>query len=38
MAVGGGGEKEIVYLSLHCNHQNEFCIKVDSDESLFNVS
>ena len=28
----------IIYLSLHCHHQNEFCIKVDSDESHFNVS
>ena len=32
------GEKEIIYLSLHCHHQNDFCIKVDSDESHFNVS
>ena len=35
---GGGGEKEIIYLSLHCHHQNDFCIKVGSDESHFNVS
>ena len=34
---GGGGE-EIIYLSLHCHHQNDFCIKVGSDESHFNVS
>ena len=33
---GGGGE--IVYLSLHCHHQNDFCIKMDSDESHLNVS
>ena len=30
--------KEIVYLSLHCQHQNDSCIKMDSDESHFNVS
>ena len=35
--VGGGGG-EIIYLSLHCHHQNDFCIKVGSDESHFNVS
>ena len=34
--VGGGGE--IIYLSLHCHHQNDLCIKVCSDESHFNVS
>ena len=32
------GEREIVYLSLHCHHQNDFCIKMGSDESHFNVS
>ena len=32
------GKKEIKYLSLHCRHQNDFCIKVGSDESHFNVS
>ena len=35
---GGGGEREIIYLSLHCHHQNDSCIKVGSDESRFNVS
>ena len=41
---GGGervwrwGEREIIYLSLHCHHQNHFCIKVGSDENHFNVS
>ena len=35
MAVG---EREIIYLSLHCHHQNDFCIKIGSDESHFNVS
>ena len=24
----GGGEREIIYLSLHCHHQNDFCIKM----------
>ena len=28
----GGGEREIMYLSLHCHHQNDFCIKMGSDE------
>ena len=32
------GEREIIYLSLHCHHKNDFCIKVGSDESHFNVS
>ena len=30
-------EGEIIYLSLHCHHQNDSCIKVGSDESHFNV-
>ena len=32
------GEREIIYLSLQCQHQNDFCIKMGSDESHFNVS
>ena len=32
------GEREIIYLSLHRHHQNDFCIKVGGDESHFNVS
>ena len=36
------GEKgvvvEIIYLSLHCHHQNDSCIKMGSNESHFNVS
>ena len=43
--VGGGGlegmevgEREIIYLSLHCHHQNDSRLKVGSDESHFNVS
>ena len=34
MEVGG---REIIYLSLHCHHQNDSCIKMGSDESHFNV-
>ena len=32
--------REIIYLSLHCHHQNDSCIKMGSDEShfIFNVS
>ena len=29
---------EIIYLSLHCHHQNDSCIKMGSNESHFNVS
>ena len=32
------GKKEIIYLSLHCHHQNDTCIKMGSNESHFNVS
>ena len=35
MEVGG---EEIIYLLLHCHHQNDSCIKMGSDESHFNVS
>ena len=41
---GGGkgvwrcGEEGVIYLSLHCHHQNDSCIKMSSDESHFNVS
>ena len=34
----GGGGGDIIYLSLHCHHQNVSCIKMGSDESHFNVS
>ena len=34
----GGGESEIIYLLLHCHHQNDFCIKIGSDKSHFYVS
>ena len=36
--VGGGGAEGILYLSLHCHHQNDSCIKMGSDERHFNVS
>ena len=36
------GERRVIYLSLHCHHQNDSCIKMGikmgSDESHFNVS
>ena len=32
------GERENIYLSLHCHHHSDFCIKMGSDESHFNVS
>ena len=32
------GQREIIYLSLHCHHQNDSCIKTGSDESHSNVS
>ena len=35
---GGGGKREIIYLSLHCHHQNDYRIKMGGDESHFNVS
>ena len=43
----GGGEgvwrweervRKIIYLSLHCHHRNDSCIKMGSDGSHFNVS
>ena len=30
------GEREIIYLSLHCDHQNDSWIKMGNDESHFN--
>ena len=32
------GEEGYIYLSLHCHHQNDSCVKKSSDESHFNVS
>ena len=31
------GQREIIYLSLHCHHQNDSGIKMGSGESHFNV-
>ena len=31
------GKREIIYLSLHCHHQNDSCIKMGIDASHFNV-
>ena len=36
MEVGEEGQS-FLYLSLHCHHQDDSCIKVGSDESHFNV-
>ena len=36
--IPGGGGKGRLYLALHSHHQNDFCNKVGSDESRFNVS
>ena len=33
-----GEEGRIYTYRYSCHHQNDFCIKVGSDESLFNVS
>ena len=35
---GGGVKREIIYLSLHCHHQNDSRFEMGSDESHFNVS
>ena len=32
------GKREIIYLLLHCHHQNDSYIEMGSDESHFNVS
>ena len=29
-----GGEGDYIYLSLHCHHQNDSCIKMGSDVSV----
>ena len=33
-----GGEGDYIPVAIHCHHQNDFCIKMGSDESHFNVS
>ena len=40
-AGGGGGgeaEREIKYLSLHCHHQNDICIKIGSRWEPFQIN
>ena len=37
MEVGEEGMREIIYLSLHCHHQDDSSIKMGSNESHFNV-
>ena len=37
MGLWRWGKMEIIYLSLHCHHQNDSCIMMGSDESHFNV-
>ena len=32
-----GGRRRLLYLTLRCQQQNEFCVKMASDESRFNV-
>ena len=32
------GEGDYIPIAIHCHHQNDFCIKMGSDESHFNVS
>ena len=32
-----GEERKYIYLSLHCHHQNDSCIKMGSGEGHFNV-
>ena len=34
----GGVRGRLLYLLLHCHHQNDTCIKMSSDESHFNIS
>ena len=36
--IPGDGKKGILYLTLRCHHQNDFCIKTGSDESRVYVS
>ena len=34
----GGGDVDYIPRLLHCHHQNDFCIKMGSNENHFNVS
>ena len=35
--ISGGGERGILYLTLHCHHQDS-CVKIGSNVSRFDVS
>ena len=37
MEVGGGGGRDYIPIAI-CHHQNDFCIKMVSDENHFNIS
>ena len=36
--MGVGEEGDYIYLSLHCPHQNDSCIKIGSGKGHFNIS
>ncbi len=36
--ISAGGERGRLHLTLHCRHENDSCIKMDSDESHFLAS
>ena len=36
--IPGGGGRGRLYLTLHCHHPNDSCIKLGSDERHFSVS
>ena len=38
LSIWKWGKRKVIYLSLHCHHQNDTCIKMGSGESHFNVS
>ena len=35
---GGGGKREIIYISLHFHQHNDSCIQMGSDEGHFKAS
>ena len=35
---GVGGEGDYIPITIHCHHQNDFFIKMGSEESHFNIS
>ena len=36
--VWSRGKREIIYLFLHCHHQNDSCFEMGNDENHFTVS